>query len=212
MAQALEPGISENALWSLLIQAVFERGGESMETRLLASGPRTNPWYQECCDKLIRPGELVAFDTDLIGPHGMCVDISRTYHCGPGKPSDEQRRLYATAYEQIQHNVALVKPGMTFREYAEKSWQHPEEYLANRYICLAHGVGLADEYPDIVHPLDWQATGYDGIIQENMVLSVESYIGAEGGGQGVKLEEQVLVTKDGPKVLSTYPFEAALLG
>jgi Xaa-Pro aminopeptidase len=212
MAAALEPGISENALWSLLVQAVFEQGGESMETRLLASGPRTNPWYQECCDKPVRPGELVAFDTDLIGPHGMCVDISRTYHCGPGEPSDEQRRLYGTAYEQIQHNVDLVKPGMSFREYAEKSWRHPEEFLANRYICLAHGVGLADEYPDILHPLDWQASGYDGVIQENMVLSVESYIGTEGGGQGVKLEEQVLVTRDGPKVLSTYPFEAALLG
>jgi Xaa-Pro aminopeptidase len=193
MAEALEPGISENALWSLLVQAVFEQGGESMETRLLASGPRTNP-------------------TDLIGPYGMCVDISRTYHCGPGEPSDEQRRLYEAAYRQIQYNVALLAAGMSFREYAEKSWRHPEEFLANRYICLAHGVGLADEYPDILHPLDWQASGYDGVIQENMVLSVESYIGTEGGGQGVKLEEQVLVTRDGPKVLSTYPFEAALLG
>jgi Xaa-Pro aminopeptidase len=211
MREALSPGLTENELWSLLVQATFERGGESMETRLLASGGRTNPWYQECGDKLIRAGELVAFDTDLIGPFGYCVDISRTFHCKPGKPTAEQRRLYRAAHEQLQHNIALLKPGMSFREYAERCWPVPEEFVANRYGLLAHGVGLADEYPDIVHPLDWDETGYDGTIQENMTLCVESYIGAVGGAEGVKLEEQVLVTSEGAKLLSTFPYEDDLL-
>ena len=67
---------------------------------------------------------------------------------------------------------------MEFRELAETSWTLPEEFLANRYGCLFHGVGLADEWSDIVHPLDWETGGYDGVTEENMTLCVESYIGA----------------------------------
>jgi Xaa-Pro aminopeptidase len=74
-----------------------------------------------------------------------------------------------------------------------------------------HGVGLADEWPDVPHPIDWDEFGYDGRFEENMVLCVESYIGAEGGAEGVKLEEQVLLTADGLQVLSTFPFEDELL-
>jgi Xaa-Pro aminopeptidase len=59
--------------------------------------------------------------------------------------------------------------------------------------------------------MDWEEAGYDGVFQENMVICVESYIGAEGGAEGVKLEEQVLLTVDGPQVLSTFPFEEDLL-
>ena len=211
MRAALRPGISENALWSLLIQTLFEHGGESMETRLLASGPRTNPWYQECSDRLIRAGELVAFDTDLVGPFGICVDISRTFFCGPGKPSAEQKELYRLAREHIESNMALIRPGMTFREMAEQAWPVPDEFLPRRYGLIAHGVGMADEYPDIPHLIDWEEFGYDGVIEENMVLCVESYMGREGGCQGVKLEEQALVTANGVERLSSFPFEEVLL-
>ena len=74
-------------------------------------------------------------------------------------------------------------------------------------MCLAQGVGLGDEYPGIAHPLDWEETGYDGVIEENMVLSVKSDIGAAG----LKLEEQVLVTAEGVQNLTTFPFEEDLL-
>jgi Xaa-Pro dipeptidase len=211
MREALRPGITENALWSLLVQANIEHGGEWMETRLLASGGRTNPWYQECSDRMIRAGELVAFDTDLVGPFGYCVDISRTFHCGPGRPTAAQRELYRHAHEQVQFNIDLLRPGMGFREFAEKSWPVPERFLANRYVCLAHGVGLVDEYPDIVHPLDWAKSGYDGVFERDMVICIESYIGEENGIEGVKLEEQVLITEQGIEVLSTFPYEDQLL-
>ena len=86
MHNALAPGLTENELWSLLHQANIARDGEWVETRCLASGERTNPWLQECSDRVIHAGELVAFDTDLIGPFGYMADISRTYYCGIGKP------------------------------------------------------------------------------------------------------------------------------
>jgi Xaa-Pro aminopeptidase len=70
MRQALVPGITEQALWSHLHQANIELGGEWIETQLLTSGPRTNPWYQECSDRIIENGDIVSFDTDLVGAHG----------------------------------------------------------------------------------------------------------------------------------------------
>ena len=70
---------------------------------------------------------------------------------------------------------------------------------------------MADEYPDIPHLIDWEDFGYDGVIEENMVLCVESYMGRVGGCNGVKLEEQVLVTASGVERLSSFPFEEALL-
>lgn len=211
MREALRPGITENHLWSLLHQANIEAGGEWLETRLLSSGGRTNPWYQEAGDRLIRAGDLVAFDTDLIGAFGYSADLSRTFHCGPGRPSAEQRTIYRIAYDQLQHNIALLRAGMTFREFSEQSLRVPEQYRRNRYGVLAHGVGLCNEYPSILHPEDWASSGYDGVLESNMVLSVESYIGAEGGVEGVKLEEQVVITSTGAERLSQFPFEDALL-
>ena len=212
MRESLAPGITENELWALLHETNIAMGGEWIETRLLCSGGRTNPWFQECGDRIIRAGDLVVFDTDLIGPFGYCADISRTYFCEPGRPSDEQRRLYKYAYEQIRHNIDILKPGMSFREYSEKSWKVPNEFVANRYSAVAHGVGMCDEYPAISFVHDWdEKGGYDGVIEEYMTLCIESYIGAEGGTEGVKLEEQVLVTDTGVQVLSTFPFEDDLL-
>ena len=70
---------------------------------------------------------------------------------------------------------------------------------------------MGDEDPSIAHEMDWDVIGYDGIIEENMTLCVESYIGRERGAEGVKLEEQVLVAAGGCRVLSKSPFEDLLL-
>ncbi len=207
MRDALEPGITENKLWSILHQTNIELGGEWIETRLLTSGPRTNPWFQECSHRVIEAGDLVSFDTDLVGPNGYCSDISRTWLCGDGMPNDEQRRLYAVAREQIRYNTDLVKPGMTFKEFTMQGFKLPGEFTSNRYSVVAHGIGLCDEFPSIYYPEDWDEAGYDGVIEENMTLCIESLIGTQGGRESIKLEEQVLITKDGAKTLSTFPFE-----
>lgn len=78
MRSALQPGMTENELWSLLHQGVIAQGGEYCETRLLSSGARTNPWFQETGPKRIGPNELVALDTDVVGCHGYYSDFSRT--------------------------------------------------------------------------------------------------------------------------------------
>ncbi len=211
MRQALEPGITENALWAKLHETNIAMGGEWIETRLLSSGPRTNPWFRECSMRVIEAGDMVSFDTDLVGPYGYCSDISRSWRCGDDKPNDEQRTLYAAAHAQLQHNMALLKPGVSFHEYSEAAWPIPDEYLSGRYTSLIHGVGLADEYPSLKHIQDYPTKGYDGMLEAGMTLCVESFIGTEGGREGVKLEEQVLITSEGPRCLSSYPLEESWL-
>ena len=125
MREALRPGITEIALWAELHHAKIAHGGEWIETRLLSSGPRTNPWFQEASDRPILAGELVSFDTDLIGPYGYCADISRTLFCGPGRPTAAQRTLYALAAEQVAFNCELLRPGRSFHECAALAWKVP---------------------------------------------------------------------------------------
>jgi Xaa-Pro dipeptidase len=211
LREALVPGITENELWSVLHKANIALGGEYLETRLLTSGARTNPWFQEASDKRIEAGELVAIDTDLIGPHGYFADMSRTFFCGSGKPSGAQRDLYGLAYEQIHRNLELLKPGVGFREFAKTSWPMPERFVEHRYMSLVHGAGLCGEFPYISYPHDLMTKGYDGELAENMTVCVESFIGDESGGEGVKLEQLVQITRNGPVALTTFPFEEKLL-
>ena len=210
MKAAHRPGITEQALWSVLCHANAELGGEWMETRLLSAGPRTNPWYNECGHYVIQPGDLVSFDTDLVGRHGYSVDISRSWLTEGAAATNEQRRLYALAHAQIHHNIDALKPGRTFREIADAAYRLPERFVPRMNRAIAHGIGLCNEYPLLVNS-EYFEGAYDGVLAEGMVLCVESYVGEPGGRNGVKLEEQVLITARGAIKLSTSPFEDKLL-
>ena len=210
MHEAMEPGVTENALWARLNHGAIARGGEWFETRLLSSGPRTNPWSRESSMRVIERGDLVAFDTDFIGPYGYCCDISRSWVCG-AEPTDAQRRIYAEAHAQIEHNRALLRPGLSFRELTERLRPLGEEYVSQRYGVAMHGVGLCDEYPAIRYPQDWHEKGYDGVLTEGMVMCVEALAAPVGAREAVKLEEQVLITADGFEQLSSYPLEESWL-
>ncbi|ESX98785.1 hypothetical protein X753_31055 [Mesorhizobium sp. LNJC399B00] len=207
MRKSMAPGRRESDMLAALSRENIAHGGEYMETRLLTSGPRTNPWLQETSDRVMEAGDFMTFDTDLIGRHGIFVDISRAWIVGDNKPTNEQRTIYGLAREQLEYNMALLRPGVSFREFSETAWKMPEIYVPNRYAELIHGAGLGVEYPVVYYLQDWEAAGYEGFFEENMVVCVESYIGAVGGREGVKLEQQVLITKSGIELLSHYPFE-----
>ena len=182
--KTLRPGITENELWSILHETNIAHDGEWIECRLLSSGPRTNPWFQESGNRRIEAGDMVGLDTDMIGPLGYLADISRTMVC-PGKaPTAEQRRLYDIAQHQILTNIELIKPGLSFKEFGEKCWPVPDEYVPNRYMMMIHGAGMADEFPTVAYAADYDDWGYDGVFMEDMVVCVESYIGAVGGKPG----------------------------
>ena len=205
MWQALEPGITENQLWSRLHAGNIARGGEWIETRLLSSGPRTNPWFAECSNRVIEAGDLVSFDTDLIGPYGYAADISRSWVTPGRAPTPQQESMHGLAWEALDHNRSILEPGLSFRQFAERSYQLPDRFIPNRYADIAHGLGLSTEYPMIHYIQDWDAFGYDGVIEDGVVMGLEMYVGEPGGREGVKLETQVYVTGDGAELLDTFP-------
>ena len=211
MHAALKPGITEIDLWSILHAENIKRGGEWIETRLLASGPRTNPWMQEAGPRVIQEGDFVGVDTDTVGPYGYLSDFSRTWLVGDVKPDDEQKETYQVAYEHIMYNAELLKPGVGFEELTELGLRLPEKYVEQRYSIMMHGVGLCDEFPAIYYPEDFIKGAFDYVVQPGMVFTSEAYVGEVGGKHGVKLENQILVTENGNELMSHYPFEERLL-
>ena len=212
MQDAVAAGKSENEIWSVLHAGNVKRGGEWLETRIFSSGPRTNPWFQESGPRIVSDGELLALDTDMVGTYGMCCDISRTWLCGDVEPTAEQIELYRISYEHIMTNMELLGPGVGFAEITQKAHRLPERFVPNRYGVVMHGVGLCDEYPAIRYREDYDSYGYEGVFEPGMTICVEVYLGAQGGKEGVKLEDQVLITESGFENLTRYPFEEKLLG
>ena len=140
----------------------------------------------------------------MVGPYGYCADISRAFVEG-NKFNEDQKKIYKMAVEHIDFNSRLNNPGVSFKEFTEKSWKLPEEYYGNRYPCMVHGIGLCDEWPLIKYPTDGgQREGY---FEKNMTITVESYIGKVGGKEGVKLEQLYLVGQNGLELMSHNPLE-----
>ena len=211
---AIKPGVTEQELFAIMTYTNLKHGGEHMDARLMSAGGNTNPWGQGATDRIVRPGDLVGYDTDMAGPMGYFADFSRTYLCGDKKypPTDEQREAYELGYNFIYNSLEFFQVGAHFQEVAEKCVErtpYPEEYMYQRYPMIAHGDGMSDEWPCIYWP-DQSWSGYgndDEVLQENMVLSLEGLASKRGARESVKLEEQILITKNGPEVLSNAPFD-----
>src|SRR5438093_1080452 len=141
---AIRPGIREYELLAGLSDALLRRRGEGLFTRLVASGANTNPWLTEAQDKAVMPGDLVGVDTDANGVEGYVIDVSRTFLCGDA-PSSEQKEAYRVAYERVSGMLELVRPGVSFEEFARKAPRLPPAYAAQRYPTTVHQAGLEAE-------------------------------------------------------------------
>ena len=212
MEDAVQVGMSEDEIWAELHRANIARGGEWIETRLLTTGPRTNPWFQECGPRRLRNNEILAFDTDLIGCYGICIDISRTWWIGDEKPRPDMIYAMQHAHEHIHTNMAMLKPGVPLRDLTFKGHQLDDQYMKGKYGCRFHGVGLCDEWPLITYADKFVEGAFDYDLQAGMVLCAEALVSPEGGDFSIKLEDQVLVTQDGFENLSKYPFCPYLMG
>ncbi len=210
MHEVMRPGVTEVQLWGILNYTNLANHGAWHDGRMLASGPRTNPWLQEASQRPIESGDLVAFDTDMIGPMGYFADISRTFHCGPAKPTKRQRQLYRLALEEVETNMSLIRPGVSLFELQDRAFDVPEEFRDQAYPCLMHAVGMCDEYPRVNYKFR-ERNFYNGVLEPGTVMCVESYMGAVGEPDGVKFEQQVLVTGNGHELLSSFPLEESLL-
>ncbi len=207
---AIRPGKTENEVWAEFWFDFMQKDGQILTTRLFQSGPNTFPYFQETSSKVLQAGELLCLDTDAQGFQGYAVDFSRSFLCGDGAPTSGQRTLYQLAQEQITTNAALLRPGLAFREFAERAWKCPDIYRPYQYGLLGHGLGLAGEFPNI--PQFEAQTPYplDCHIEPGMVICLESYIGSKESGQGVKLENQYLIHDNYVECMSHYPMDSRL--
>ena len=203
---------SEDDIWAILHAENIRRGGEWIETRLLSSGPRTNPWFQECGQRIVQDNEIVSFDTDLVGSYGICVDISRSWWIGDDAPPANMVSAMQHGHEHIMTNMELLKPGVNIQDLSRQSHRLLPEYQALKYGCLMHGVGLCDEWPLVAYPDKMVEGAFDYELEPGMVLCVEALVGAEGGAFSIKLEDQVLITDDGYENLISYPYDDKLMG
>ncbi|MGQ3214562.1 MAG: M24 family metallopeptidase [Shinella sp.] len=210
LEQRALPGASESEVWAEFHYQLMAKEGQYVVTRLFQSGPNTYPYFQEAGARILQEGDLLCLDTDAVGYQGYSVDYSRTFLCGSGKATDEQRRLYARARDQLETNAALLAPGVEFRELAEKAWPIPEEHLASRYYCIGHGLGMQGEWPNIPHHVRGRPYPLPGVLEPGMIICIESYIGTEASQQGVKLEDQFLIHEDRVERMSNYHFDDRL--
>jgi Xaa-Pro aminopeptidase len=197
---------SEDDIWAVLHAENIKRGGEWIETRLLASGPRTNPWFQECGPRIAQNNEIIAFDTDLVGSYGICVDISRTWWIGDKSPRPDMIYAMQHAHEHILTNMELLGPGVNMRDLTFNSHILDKSFQKGKYGCLMHGVGLCDEWPLIAYPDKFVEGAYDYFLEPGMVLCVEALVSPENG------DDQVLITESGYENITKYPFDPVLMG
>ena len=212
MEARIEPGRSETEIWGDFSRSFIASEGRYLTTRLLQSGTNTFPYFQEAGARKLDNGDLLCFDTDAVGYAGYCTDFSRTYLCGDRPASATQKDLYRKALEQLEHNISLIKPGTDYEQISESAWPVPLEHNASRYYCIGHGLGMSGEFPNIPHKKPGQDYPIKGVVEPGMVLCIESYIGSEKSGQGVKLEDQLLITEVGVERMSSFvPFDDRLL-
>ena len=202
IARALEPGVRENDVQAAGAHELHRLGCQWVLNVQVTSGPRTHPHPHLSSDRLIRPGELVFLDIQAVY-NGYQTCYYRTLCCG--KASRDQKDAYKLTYQRLQDGLAQLKPGKTTADVAgawpsakELGFQTESEAFGLEY---AHGLGIGLWEPPIVsraisldHPVE---------IAENMVIAIETYAGS--GTNGVRIEEEVVITEDGYEQITMFP-------
>lgn len=205
----IRPGIKENELVGIGMERLYALGCDETQEFVVASGPRTNPLHIDFTDRMIRPGDLVAVDINGASFQGYKSCYYRTFSCG--KATAEQKALHKECRDLMYEGMSYIKAGALCSDVYKGFPQSPEYWGYDKWssvgpYMLMHGLGLS------LHELPWQLKsndeGSEGIrFQEGMVLAVEIWTGKRGGKDGVRLEEDIVVTKDGYELLSLYPVD-----
>jgi Xaa-Pro dipeptidase len=210
---AVADGVRECEVAGEAMRTLFRLGGEyaHVMTPFVASGEHMAPPHRICSDKIIRHGDVVFIDIGAAWG-GYFGDMARTVICGEASP--EQQRIYTAVYDGLKAGIAEMRPGRTNKDAAEAVIRAADKYgLGGRFLSLfiGHGVGIGANEPPYIGETLPHAPTYE--FKPGMVFAVEPLIWVEGirGGGGVRLEEMVLVTENGPHVMSRAPFDARLM-
>jgi Xaa-Pro aminopeptidase len=208
--EMLRPGVTENQIVAHAMRFLFELGSEQVEAINAVSGPRSNPHPHVFSDRLLRPGDTAFFD--II--HSFMGYRTCYYRCfSVGGASQAQVDAYKQCREWLDMAIALVKPGRTTDEIA-KVWPSAEDLgFPNEESCFglqfAHGLGVGlYESPMIsrLHSLDHPTE-----IKKDQVFALETYCPGRDGISAARIEEEVVVTETGCRVITKFPAEELLV-
>jgi Xaa-Pro dipeptidase len=204
IAEQLKPGVRESELVANVTKALFDMGSEHVDNINAVSGERCSPHPHVFSDRLIRPGDQAFFDIihTFVG-YKTCY--YRTFVVGKG--TDAQRDAYKQAREWIDASIELMRPGVTTDQVA-KVWPKAEEFgFDNEMECFGlqfgHSVGLFLHERPIISRLN--SLDHPVEIKEGMVIALETYCPAKDGVSAARIEEEVVVTADGPVVITRFP-------
>jgi Xaa-Pro dipeptidase len=210
IVDVLKPGIRENEIVAIANKVLYDMGSDDVEAINAVSGERCNPHPHVFSDRLIRPGDQAFFDI-IQAFNGYRTCYYRTFNVG--RATKSQRDAYRKAREWIDAAIAMVKPGVTTDRIAQ-SWPRAQEFgfdseMEAFGLQFGHGLGLALHERPIISRLN--SLQHPVEIQEGMVFALETYCPASDGHSAARIEEEVVVTAQGPEVITLFPAEELMV-
>lgn len=204
IAENLKPGARENEMVALANKVLYEAGSDDVEAINAVSGERCAPHPHNFTDRIYRPGDQAFFDI-IQSYMGYRTCYYRTLNVGLSTPAQED--AYKQAREWIDDALALVRPGMTTDKIAAL-WPKAEDFgfsseMEAFGLQFGHGLGLALHERPIISRLVSFENPFE--LQEGMVFALETYCPAADGNGAARIEEEVVVTNDGCKVITLFP-------
>jgi Xaa-Pro aminopeptidase len=206
VVRRIRPGARENDLVATANYVLYTLGSELVEAVNSVSGTRGKPHPHTFSDRIIRPGDMIFLDI-MHSCNGYRTCYYRTFVCG--KPSKAQLEAYALAWKWLKESIDAVKPGATTADVA-KAWPDPAQFgLKNEseafLLQFGHGVGLSIWEKPVISRLFSLEHPYT--MREGMVFALETYCPSADGRGAARIEEEVVVTRDGCERIFRYPIE-----
>ncbi len=204
ISEQLKPGVRESELVANVTKFLFDLGSEHVDNINAVSGERCSPHPHVFSDRIIRPGDQAFFD--IIQTYvGYKTCYYRTFVVG--KANDAQRDAYKRAREWIDKSIELMRPGVTTDQVA-KVWPKAQDFgFDNEMECFGlqfgHSVGLFLHERPIISRLN--SLEHPVELKEGMVIALETYCPAKDGVSAARIEEEVVITADGPSVITRFP-------
>jgi Xaa-Pro dipeptidase len=206
IVRRIRPGTRENDLVAVANHVLYTLGSELVECVNSVAGTRGKPHPHTFSDRIIRPGEMVFLDI-MHSYNGYRTCYYRTFVVG--KPTKAQLEAYDLAWKWLKDSIDAVKPGATTADVA-KAWPPPEGVGLKTedeafLLQFGHGVGLSIWEKPVISRLFSLNKPYP--IHEGMVFALETYCPSADGKGAARIEEEVVVTRDGCERLFRYPIE-----
>jgi Xaa-Pro aminopeptidase len=206
IAEALKPGVQESQIVALATKRLYEMGSDCVEAINSISGERCSPHPHNFTDRLIRPGDQAFFDI-IQSFMGYRTCYYRTFNVG--RATAPQRTAYKKAREWMDRVIDMLKPGMTTDKVAAKLPKAQDAGFASEMdafgLNFCHGLGLGLHERPLISRLNSFREPIE--LKAGMVFAVETYCPATDGISAARIEEEVILTPSGAKIISLYPAE-----